>query len=153
MGKLKFKIAGVEYEYEGDLMEIIPFIQRVSGYLSSSQTRLASEAQLATATLSQSQLTKRGALDLPLPSDESVKRYILDKPDFRHTLFDVQAHFFGTKFKSRGESRRMYHRTAKQLRKIRKEIEEEHKGDFQEIFAEGGVKQFIFRKRADISVA
>ena len=158
-GKLRFKVAGIEYEYDGDPIDLVPFIQQLqtlAGNFDASQTKLTVETPstlTAVVPPAQSKFAEHGKLDVPSKPDMLVKRYIMSKPDYRHTLFEVQNHFFGRTFKSRGQTQRMYHRTAKQVRKIRKEIETEERGVFEEVFAEGGVKQFVFRKKADISLA
>lgn len=151
-GKLRFTFAGIEYEWEGDPIAIVPFIQQLSrsiGKYDSSQMKLVSEhASTLTARTPrpQSKFTKQGKVDYPPISDEDVKQYILSKPDYRHTLFEVQMSFYNRIFKSRRETQLMYHRTAKQLRRIRNEIATEQKGKFQEILVEGGVKQFVFKR-------
>lgn len=89
---------------------------------------------------------QEGMVDLPAIPDREVMEYIKSKPNFAHNLFEVQERFFGRRFTSRGNTKRMYHRTARQLRLIRPKIERQHKGKFEEEISEHGVKQFIFKK-------
>jgi hypothetical protein len=152
MGKLIFKIHGIEFEYIGEPLEIERFIQRlVAGaiQLSPSQTRLTPETDKLLTSHPQVTFSETSKLKRSLPSDKEVKKYIMSKPMFKHTLFDIQEFFFGTKFKSRGETKTMYHKTARQVRGIRKEIEREYGGEFKEAFAEGGIKEFVFKKNPD----
>lgn len=152
MAKLKFKKGGIEFELIGEPWEIESFVQRIfssEAQIAPSQRRLTPKTVLTEPgpyPLSQSGFTKVGELKRELPTDRRVLRYVLSKPNFGHNLFEVQEEFFGARFKSRGETRHMYHKTARQLRRIRKKIETEEKGKFEEIFGEGGVKQFVFRR-------
>lgn len=154
MPTLKFTIKGVPFEYVGNQHEIIDFI---NGFLGGSIV-LPAQAKPTTPSL-QSVTLKTEAdveemIDVPAPLDEEVERYITSKPDFSHNLFEVQRIFFGKTFTSRGNTKRMYHRTARQLRLIRKQIEKEYKGKFIEETGEHGLKQFTFKKSVpEIAVA
>lgn len=44
----------------------------------------------------------------------------------------------------------MYHKTARQVRKIRKKIEKETGGKFDATIGEGGVKEFFFKKKPEV---
>lgn len=151
MAKLKFRIAGVDFEYDGDASDVERLIERLlrnTTRFTPSQTFLTTEPLSAKTPLPtpQSELTSRGEIRLRLRPNEEIKQYILDKPRYRHNLFEVQTAFFGKTFKSRGETRHMYHKTARQLRQIRKQIEHEKRGKFKARLQEGGIKQFIFEE-------
>lgn len=93
-------------------------------------------------------------IDLPSPSDNEVKAYLLSKPSFSHDLFDVQEHFFGRRFVSRGSEARMYNRTIHQLRVVRRAIEEEKHGRFKETHGEiRGQKRYVFEQQLTLKVA
>lgn len=146
MPTLKFTIKGVEFEYIGEEDEIVSFINRFLGesMMPHVQAKPVSPATSPSAIVS---TETRKMIDIPAPKDEDVIAYITSKPDFSHDLFEVQKHFFGRTFKSRGTSKRMYHRTARQLRLIRRTIEEQHKGRFIETKgSERGLKRFVFKK-------
>lgn len=146
MGKLIFKIHGIEFEYIGEPSEIERFIQRVvagAEQFSSSQSRLTG---IDSPLISQAVFSATARLERQLPDDEYVKKFITSKRDFRHNLFEIQESLFGVKFKSRGETISMYHKTARQARRVRKDIEREYDGRFEETFGEGGVKEFVFKK-------
>lgn len=142
---LKFKIKGVEFEYVGDQGEIISFVNRFLG----GSVALPVKPERSSSAISPSVIVSAESedlVDLPAPSDKEVVAYVTSKPEFRHTLFDVQKQFFGTTFKSRGKTKRMYHRTARQLRAIRELIEKEFEGKFVETLGAKGLKEFVFKK-------
>ncbi len=151
-GKLKFRYKGFEYEYDGDPLDLLPFIQQLQslgGEPDASQTKLTPETQSTSSKVvspSEIEFAEQDQIDYPTMPDETVKQYIMSKPAYQHNLFEIQEHFYQRTFKSRGETQRMYHRTAKQLRKIRKEIASEQQGKFIEAFGEGGIKRFMFKK-------
>ncbi len=86
-------------------------------------------------------------VDMPAHPDDKVIDYITSKPDFSHDLLEVQRFFFGQVFKSRGKTKRMYHRTARQLRMVRKIIESRYEGVFVSRLGSDGVKRFVFKKQ------
>ncbi|HSV49929.1 MAG TPA: hypothetical protein VLH35_06395, partial [Candidatus Acidoferrales bacterium] len=82
-----------------------------------------------------------------LPSNESLMDYIMSKPDYTHDITDIQQHFFGRKFKSRGETQLMYHRMNRQLTEIRAQIEKNQDGIFNPFPIEKNLIQYVFKKR------
>ena len=142
MATLKFKIKGVEFEYVGQEDEIISFINRFLG----ESITFPVQAKQVSPTATQ-RTTQKEMIDYPSPPDKEIIEYITSKPNFSHNLFEIQNHFFGQTFKSRGPSKRMYHRTSRQMRLIRRTIEEQYNGKFIETKGPGkGLKRFIFKK-------
>jgi hypothetical protein len=89
-------------------------------------------------------------IDENLPPNNEVKQYILSQvPDYRHSLFDVQLYFFKRKFISRGSTKKMYHKTFRQLQMVRQQIEIEQKGKFVPIVGENRINLYVFQKNPD----
>jgi hypothetical protein len=150
MPTLKFKIRDVEFEYVGNEDEIVSFVNRflsVSAMFLGEQKEAPQGAKPLTIIGTESE----DLVDLPKPADKEVIAYITSKPDFAHHLFEVQKHFYGRTFKSRGKAQRMYHRTARQLREIRKAIEKKYDGKFSKKLGSGGLKYFAFEKSPKVS--
>ena len=87
MGKLRFRIAGVDFEYEADPIEIQRLVQQLlgqAGQFVPSQTKLTVKPTetLTQSTRSQIKLSKEGMLDYPLKPDEDIIKYIVKKPSF-----------------------------------------------------------------------
>ncbi len=147
MPTLKFTIHGVVFEYIGEESELVSFLNKfLSGSIPSS-TQMKPILPNATPTIMQKAKEEK-MIDIPTPSDEEVINYITSEPSLSHDLFEVQRHFFKRTFMSRGNEKRMYHRTARQLRLIRKQIEKSHGGRF--IATKGakkGLKRYIFKKQ------
>jgi hypothetical protein len=148
MVKLKFTIKGIEFEYEGEPLEVQTFFQRLMNGQQIPMDKLSPHE----APLTQDKPSKRKIVDITLKPDTKIKEYIISKPNYKHTLFEIQEQFYGTKFKSRGETGRMYHKTSKQLKRVRKEIETEQKGKFQEVLGEDGTKRFTFEKSQQVTL-
>jgi len=85
-----------------------------------------------------------------MPSNEDVLQYITSKLDFKHTTFDVQEHFYGQQFSSRGKTQSMYLRTIKQLKDVRKEIEKRFGGKFEEIRGKKRLTYYTFKKEIQV---
>lgn len=152
MGVLKFKKNGIEFEYIGEPLEIEQLVQRLTTIASLNTPAqqhfpLLSEP-LVQAKNKQSPTRVRPSITRPLPSNEDVKRYILSKPDYEHDITDIQRHFFGTNFKSRGETGVMYHRTARQVIEVRALIEKEQDGEFVPFPIEKNLMKYVFKKHA-----
>ena len=145
MPTLRFKIRDVEFEYVGDEDEIVSFVNR---FLSVSAMLLGEPREVTPMATPSAIIGKESeeSVDLPIPSDKEVIAYIVSKPDFAHHLFEIQKHFYGRMFKSRGPTQRMYHRTARQLRAVRERIEKEYEGRFVEKLGSKGLKRFTFKK-------
>jgi hypothetical protein len=148
MPTLKFKIKGVEFEFLGKEDEIVNFVNRFLGGSVKLPVELEHNSLMATPSAIVSPETKQ-LIDLSTPSNKEVTAYVTSKPEFSHNLFEIQQHFFGRTFKSRGNGKRMYHRTARQLRMVRKSIEKQFKGEFTETLGAKGLKRFVFRKSVD----
>jgi hypothetical protein len=167
LGTLKFKKGGMEFEYVGEPQEIEILINRLSGIDGANaltQTRLfttgANTPTPSTVTivsvpqrLSQTTAYTRArisAINLPLFPDVEVKAFLKTKSAYRHTLAEVQEHFFGKKFGSRGESASMYHRTSRQLVDVRRLIENEENGIFRPEDLGANVIEYTFVKKEQI---
>lgn len=137
MPRLRFTVKDIEFEYIGDQKDIIDFIRA----LWDTQFGVTSLKEIATkpSVVPTKSLTN-------LPSDYEVLQYIIQKPDFKHTLFDVQEHFFGKQFKSRGPTMNMYIRTSTQLKRVHKKIEKEYTGKFESKIGKGRRKYYSFKK-------
>jgi hypothetical protein len=149
MPTLKFTIKGVEFQYEAEEEQILRFINRfrAGDVTMPIQTKPILRSQVEA---SQEETTQK-VVDLDLPTDDEVIKYITSKPKFSHDLFEVQRAFFNQTFKSRGVERRMYHRTARQLRLVRQFIEEKFNGKFMEEKSDTpGMKRFVFQPSSTI---
>ena len=149
MAKLRFKIQGVEFEYIGDDYEIERFVHRLLSrgiQFPPAQTRLP-ESELIRLPPKPVPQTKQ-QLDLKTPPDDEVMKYIMSKPNYAHDLFEVQEHFFGRTFSSRGNTTRMYHRTADQLRMVRDAIADSEDGMWKSVLGSGRRKVFTFVKKS-----
>lgn len=92
-------------------------------------------------------ITEKTTINECLPPDVEVKQYLLSKPEYRHTLFDVQRHFFKDRaFISRGYTKKMYHKTFRQLQSVRAQIEKEQGGKFYTVIGENRVNEYVFEK-------
>jgi len=143
MPTLKFAIKGIEFQYIGEQHEITNFINTFLG-----QTMLPEHKELN--VVRKTRLTtkdsEQGMIDLPLPQDADIIRYITSKDQYGYDLLEIQKHFFGKTFSSRGNGKRMYHRTARQLREIREAIEKQYKGKFEEVpSGKRNLKRFVFK--------
>lgn len=153
MLKLTFTYKGRQWQLEGEDQQIVSFLASFPEGTIKPYTQLDSspDASFDPPRLpSRSGTAHRTAakivmIDQQLPSNEEIKEYLLTKPNFAHDLFDVQKRFFGRIFTSRREEQRMYHRTIRQLREIRRAIEQEQHGKFKEIKGEiRGQKRYVF---------
>jgi hypothetical protein len=142
MPALKFTIKGVEFEYIGEEAEIMSFINRFLGVSTTAPIQKTLNVRKPHRSIEH-----EPAIDLPLPSDEEVMNYILSKKDYIHDSREVQQHFFGQTFMSRGKWQRMYYKTTVQLRTVRETIEKQQKGKFEERpSGERNLKRFVFKK-------
>jgi len=148
MPTLKFTIKSVEFQYIGSEDEITNFI---SHFIDETMTIQATRAMVqptgrtrkTVAEEAKSQIT----IELPLHSEKEVMEYVVSKPQFSHDLFEVQEHFYGRKFTSRKDGVKMYHKTLRQLKMIRKKIEEQYAGQFKVLKGEQrGQKRFVFER-------
>jgi hypothetical protein len=85
-----------------------------------------------------------------LKSDAEVKEYILNKPNYTHTLFDMQKHFFKKEFPSRGATKPMYHKTFHQIQRVRQQIEKEKGGKFTTEVGPHRISQYIFQRKQTV---
>jgi hypothetical protein len=147
MPTLRFILNGQEVEATLTMDE---FIQ-----LFSTGTKRRSPVQISSgpeqiAGLVKAQMEKKNVakmLEQELHPNDEVKQYILSNaPQYRHTLFDVQTHFYGREFISRGPTKKMYHKTFRQLQLIRQEIEREQKGKFVTEVGDNRINQYVFQK-------
>jgi hypothetical protein len=155
MGVLKFKKGGIEFEYIGEPSEIEQLVQRLTTaatYNMPAQQHFPPHTEAPQQTNIVAKLEKpassktRRKTILPLPTNEEVKKYIMSKPDFAHDIADVQQHFYGTNFKSRGDTQSMYFRTSRQVVEIRKQIEKEENGQFTPYAVEKNLMRYVFKK-------
>jgi len=126
--KLSFYIDGHPVEFEGTVEEVASFLKMVQAQkipLATSEEE-RKRAQLLTEEKAEIKKVKEN-----LPSVEQVKRYILSQPDYRHSTFDIQRHFFGRTFKARGPSEGLYHEFLYLATDARQLIEREQSGRFE----------------------
>lgn len=144
MGKVRVTL-GKDFvvEYEADTLEdALKFFDHVysrKGHAGEAfETR--AERELIETPLQEPQKLK-------FPPKEEIKNYILGKPDFEHTSREIQEHFFGFTFTSRGEYKREFLRLAELLRQVRREIAQKHNGTWQEDwhYGDGKNKYKVFR--------
>jgi hypothetical protein len=145
MPALKFRFEGLDFEYVGNNDEIRDFIHTFLG-----QTMHLPEHQTATITRNSRIVIKEkedeGLINVPLPSDEMVMDFLESKKDFAHNIEEIQAHFFGKTFGSRGNSQRMYHRTARQLSMVREKLEKQFEGKFMsESTGVRNLRRYVFK--------
>jgi len=156
MGTLKFRKGEIEFEYSGEPEDI----KRLIEGLTHPQSQIAEHAIHSSAgghkELEAAEqplfFQEKNRLLVDLPSSDEIKKYILSHPDFAHDIMDVQRHFFGRTFKARGETQLMYHRTNKQLREVRAQIEREQNGYFAPFPIEKNLIKYIFKKNTALEV-
>ena len=147
MAKLRFKIQGVEFEYVGDDYEIERFIHRLLTRglpMSPTQTLLPESKSIPTTTQPVYIPSPDEQIDLETPPDSEIADYIMSKQNYAHEIFEVQDHYFGKTFPSRGNTRRIYQRTAEQLRRVRRKIAETQNGTWKSILGAGRRKRWKF---------
>lgn len=82
-----------------------------------------------------------------LPPINEVKKYILTQPNFAHTLFDLQNHFYGKEFHpSDRTEKEMYHKTFRQAARVRSKIEIEKGGTFIVNVGKNRKNEYVFLK-------
>ena len=147
MLKLIFTYKGRQWQIEGEDQQIISFIASFpegTAEINHSQPVSMGEKPRYKVKSSHTE-TPQSMIDEPLRSMGEVVQYLLNKPAFSHDLFEVQEHFYGRKFTSRGTEARMYNRTIHQLREARKMIERAKGGTFKETRGEiRGQKRYVF---------
>lgn len=145
MGSLKFRIKGVEFQYDGEPEELMAFINRFLSENEESHEYVAPKfPRKEKAKMENIEPIK--IANLPLPNDADIVKYITSKPNFTHDLLEIQRKFYGKIFSSRGKEQRMYHKTARQLRAIREIIERQYKGEFiDEPAGQRNLKRFSFK--------
>jgi hypothetical protein len=161
MGVLRFKKGGIEFEYVGETTEIEGLINRlttIEGANEPTQTRLINSASnnLASSIAIHRKLVEEPvyprarirASAFPLFPDSDVKSYIKSKPEYRHNLLEIQEHFYGKTFKSRGDTAAMYHKTSRQLVEVRRQIEREENGVFAPESVTGNLLEYPFKRNA-----
>jgi len=152
MPTLKFSFQGLDFEYIGNNDEIRDFIHAFLG-----QTMHLPEHQTATVTRKSRIVIKEkedeGMINVPLPSDDKVMEFIQTKDNFAHDIEEVQRQFFGKTFSSRGNSQRMYHRTARQLIMVREKLEKRFEGKFvQESTGIRNLRRYVFKPSQKVLV-
>ena len=127
MPKITFYIDGNPVKFEGTVQEVTDFLKSV-------------ETQKISLTPSDKESAKLQKLDEEkneirrvrknLPSVEQVADYILSQPNYKHSTFGIQEHFFGRTFKARGPTESLYHDFLHLATDARKFIEKKHRGSF-----------------------
>lgn len=150
MKTLKFKYGGAEFEFPVETDdEAVAFIHKLLSV--PFETPFADRKKEPIHPLSEP--PKVEIASQRLPPDEAVMEYITSKTDFKHNLFDVQERFFGRRFSSRGkETKSMYHKTHRQLRKVHKKIEKKYGGKFEGALGKDRLKYFTFKTEEDEKV-
>lgn len=149
MPTLKFKIKDFEFEYIGEHQDMIKFIQE----LMASPSNVNILATTPTKSLNPKFILPEHAeknLKITLPSNESVLQYITSQPDYKHTLFAVQEHFFNQIFRSRGNTINAYMRTKTQLDRVHKEIEKQFNGRFEKERGKKRLFCYTFKKASGL---
>ena len=147
MASLKFTIKGVEFQFEGTEQEVLRFINQFFGASMSLPEHAPIAFEKTNAEETTRKVDKPKAIELPLPSDNELINYITSKPQFSHDILEIQDHFFGRRFSSRGADQRMYHRIARKLRSVRALIEKQWDGNFKQVPSEQrNLKRFTFEK-------
>ena len=156
MLKLTFTYKGRQWQIEGEEDQLVSFLSSFP----EGETRIGSFKPISMEEKPQHKAqpshkaTSETIIDIPSPSNEEVKAYLLSKPNFTHDLFEIQEHFFERRFVSRGVEARMYNRTIHQLKEVRHEIEEEKHGKFKEIKGDiKGQKRYVFEQQLTLKVA
>ncbi len=144
MGKVRVTLGkDFVFEYEVDTLEdALRFFDHVysrKGHIGKGYTARAEREPI--------EKPQRELHKLKFPSKEEIKNYILGKPDFEHTSREIQEHFFGFTFTSRGEYKRDFLRLAELLRQVRREIAQEHDGIWYEEwhYRDGKDKYKVFK--------
>lgn len=152
MPTLKFRFEGLDFEYVGNNDEIRDFIHTFLG-----QTMHLPEHQTVTVTRKSRMVIKEkeeeGLINVPLPSDDKVMEFIQSKQNFAHNIEEMQKQFFGKTFSSRGNSQRMYHRTARQLGIVREKLEKRFEGKFvSESTGVRNLRRYVFKPSQKVLV-
>jgi hypothetical protein len=158
LGTLKFKKGGMEFEYVEEPQEIEILINRLAGiettntpaqkklFNGTENVQTVVSAPMRLSSVPVYTRARISVINLPLFPDDEVKAYIKSKPEYRHTLAEIQERFFGKAFKSRGDTSSMYHRTSRQLVDVRRLIEREENGYFDPQDLGGNVIEYQFKK-------
>lgn len=127
MAKLTFHVNDELVEFEGTVEEVTAFLKTIQkehiSLVSDEEHRRRLE-ELARDKAEVENAKKS------LPTIKAVKAFILSQPEYRHTTFEVEKHFFGRTFKARGVSEGLYHEFLHITTEARRQIEREHNGKF-----------------------
>jgi hypothetical protein len=80
------------------------------------------------------------------PNAKDIENFVLKQPDYEHSLGSVQQEFYKRLLSSRTDARE-YHRSYNLLSMVRKRIETEHHGKFNEELKNDGRKVYRFSKQ------
>lgn len=128
MPKLSFFIDGHPVEFEGTVEEVANFLKIVQKERIPLTTSEQERKKLQ--ILAEEKATVKKAKQ-KMPSVKEVKAYILSQPNYRHSTFKIQKHFFGRTFKARGVSEGLYHDFLTLATEARHQIEREQRGHFE----------------------
>lgn len=140
---LKFKMKGMDFELIGEYDDIVKFIQ---GFIVGSLEIDSLEKTSIKPSKTMPTIPK-STRELSLPSNEDVLAFITSIPNYHHTLYDVQKHFFGRTFiTTNKETLGMYFKTMKQLKEVRMEIEKRYHGKFDKKRGKGRLDYYTFKQ-------
>jgi len=142
LATLRFKIKDIVFEYIGEHKDMIQFIQEL----------MASPFDITVTPIQPQEAHKISTKEMSLPSNEDVLAYIVSRPNYQHTLYDVQKHFFGRAFITTDkETLGMYFKTMKQVKEVRNEIEKRYHGKFEKKRGKGRLDYYTFKQEEKLT--
>ncbi len=121
MVKLKFRIGNMEFESEGSIEEIKELIEKlVAGGYKAEKVSAEEDVEIKSR----------------IPDQETLINFIISRPNFEHSNFDVAEYFFGRRFASSGSDAKKYNALYRRLVRAREKIEQRYGGKFVSVWVQ-----------------